>query len=172
MVHFFGKKCTETYNRMKYSFALVIFTEPKWWLLIWLTVRLSTILFVYINYADLPLSLLILQAALILTNAPLTPPTPGTTARTSRPPAPTPWEAGPAHVPQVSRALQKLRNSSWAIYLGYGYHEAFKGCVNVDECTDGNFPHYCGPNTICTDTVGSFTCACKPGIVDQPGWHL
>ena len=50
------------------------------------------------------------------------------------------------------------------IILGYGYHEAFKGCVNVDECTDGNFPNYCGPNTICTDTVGSFTCACKPGI--------
>ena len=37
--------------------------------------------------------------------------------------------------------------------------------MNVNECTDGSFPHYCGPNTICTDTVGSFTCACKPGII-------
>ena len=153
---------------MKYSFALVIFTiqsDDYWYDK---TVRLSTILFVYINYADLPISSL--QAVLILMSAPLTPPTPGTTARTSRPPAPTPWEAGPAHVPQVSREL--FRNSvtaSWARYLGYGYHEAYKGCVNVDECTDGNFPHYCGPNTICTDTVGSFTCACKPGIADHPG---
>ena len=50
----------------------------------------------------------LLQAALILTSALLTPPTPGPTALTSRPPAPTLWAAGPAHVKQVSREM--IRN--------------------------------------------------------------
>ena len=33
----------------------------------------------------------------------------------------------------------------------------------MDECTDGNFPNNCGPNTLCTNTVGSFSCACVTG---------
>ena len=70
-------------------------------------VSLSPILFVFINYADLtPVSPL--QAALILTSALLTPPTPGPTALTSRPPAPTLWAAGPVHVKQVSGEM--IRN--------------------------------------------------------------
>ena len=27
---------------------------------------------------------------------------------------------------------------------GYGYHTPNQGCVDVDECTDGNFPNNCG----------------------------
>ncbi|XP_035677024.1 mucin-5AC-like [Branchiostoma floridae] len=34
-------------------------------------------------------------------------------------------------------------------------------CGDIDECADGS--HYCSPDATCTDTAGSFTCACNPG---------
>jgi len=33
--------------------------------------------------------------------------------------------------------------------------------LDVDECTDGTDD--CGPDATCTNTIGSFTCACNPG---------
>ena len=35
-----------------------------------------------------------------------------------------------------------------------------KGCLDINECED---PASCGSNTICTNSVGSFSCACLPG---------
>ena len=46
-------------------------------------------------------------------------------------------------------------------------------CTEIDECIAGNGKYegltYCGSNTECINTVGSFTCTCKPGFHDfQP----
>ena len=35
------------------------------------------------------------------------------------------------------------------------------GCVDVDECED---PESCGPNSACTNSIGSFSCACPEDI--------
>ena len=54
---------------------------------------------------------------------------------------------------------------------GYGYHEAFTGCKDVNECTDGNFPSICGGNTDCANNVGSHTCTCKSGYTAWQKHH-
>ena len=36
--------------------------------------------------------------------------------------------------------------------------------TDINECTDPNFPHQCGPNTFCQNTNFSYTCECKPGF--------
>ena len=56
--------------------------------------------------------------------------------------------------------LGKQQQNENQHFSGYGYHEPFVGCIDVDECTDGNFPNNCGSNTNCANTVGSFTCSC------------
>ena len=91
-----------------------------------------------------------------------TPPTQTATAQITRPPAPTQWAAGAAAVTQVSGASHYI-GVTRDMWPGYGYHEPYVGCRDVDECTDGNFPNNCGPNTLCTNTVGSFSCACVTG---------
>ena len=41
-------------------------------------------------------------------------------------------------------------------------------CADVDECTDPrtnrNNASYCGANALCTNSIGSFSCACLPGF--------
>ena len=38
------------------------------------------------------------------------------------------------------------------------------GCIDVDECLDDIiYNEYCGANTLCTNTIGSFYCGCLPG---------
>ena len=38
------------------------------------------------------------------------------------------------------------------------------GCIDVDECLDDTiYNEYCGTNTLCTNTIGSFYCGCLPG---------
>lgn len=46
------------------------------------------------------------------------------------------------------------------------YLSSGKGqCINENECADG-FPNRCHRDAICTDTEGSYTCACKDGYQD------
>lgn len=42
-----------------------------------------------------------------------------------------------------------------------GFQRSGPSCVDANECTGGT--HDCDPNALCTNTVGSFTCACKGG---------
>ena len=35
-----------------------------------------------------------------------------------------------------------------------------QGCIDINECED---PASCGANTLCTNTIGSYSCACLPG---------
>ena len=35
------------------------------------------------------------------------------------------------------------------------------GCTDYDECADP--ADVCGPNSVCTNTVGSYTCHCLKG---------
>ena len=35
--------------------------------------------------------------------------------------------------------------------------------VDVNECTLGS--HNCHPNAICTNSIGSYTCACEEGYM-------
>lgn len=39
-------------------------------------------------------------------------------------------------------------------------------CMNENECADG-FPNYCHKHADCTDTIGSYTCACRDGYQDS-----
>ena len=49
-----------------------------------------------------------------------------------------------------------------AVYLLSFYLCA--GCLDVDECADNYFStEYCGANTECTNTIGSFSCECQLG---------
>ena len=46
------------------------------------------------------------------------------------------------------------------------YQSNGKGqCLNENECADG-YPNDCHKNAVCTDTEGSYTCACKDGYQD------
>ena len=36
-------------------------------------------------------------------------------------------------------------------------------CTDIDECADGT--DTCDPNATCTNTAGSFSCACNPGYM-------
>jgi len=45
---------------------------------------------------------------------------------------------------------------------GYTQLSAGAACADVDECTAGG--NDCSANATCSNTVGSFTCACKPGF--------
>jgi hypothetical protein len=46
------------------------------------------------------------------------------------------------------------------------YQSSGKGqCINEDECAVG-FPNDCHKDAVCTDTEGSYTCACKEGYQD------
>ncbi|XP_012496851.1 PREDICTED: CD97 antigen [Propithecus coquereli] len=40
-------------------------------------------------------------------------------------------------------------------------------CQDVDECSSGQ--HRCHPSTVCTNTVGSYRCRCRPGWKPKPG---
>uniref|UniRef100_A0A8C4YTM3 Adhesion G protein-coupled receptor E1 n=1 Tax=Gopherus evgoodei TaxID=1825980 RepID=A0A8C4YTM3_9SAUR len=45
--------------------------------------------------------------------------------------------------------------------------------LDLDECSRD--PSLCGPSSICTNTLGSYTCTCPPGYLphSQPGpWHI
>jgi hypothetical protein len=42
-----------------------------------------------------------------------------------------------------------------------GYRLAAGACTNIDECAEGS--DTCSPFASCTDTNGSYTCACNPG---------
>eukprot|EP00820_Chromera_velia_P010842 Cvel_22156.t1-p1 / transcript=Cvel_22156.t1 / gene=Cvel_22156 / organism=Chromera_velia_CCMP2878 / gene_product=Sushi, von Willebrand factor type A, EGF and, putative / transcript_product=Sushi, von Willebrand factor type A, EGF and, putative / location=Cvel_scaffold2150:12257-32681(+) / protein_length=1692 / sequence_SO=supercontig / SO=protein_coding / is_pseudo=false len=39
-------------------------------------------------------------------------------------------------------------------------------CTDINECTDPSSSHDCDALATCTNTVGSFTCACNPGAAD------
>ena len=48
------------------------------------------------------------------------------------------------------------------IYTGYnGAGMGSGGCSDIDECTTDT--HNCADEADCTNTQGSFTCACKTG---------
>ena len=46
---------------------------------------------------------------------------------------------------------------------GFSYDSSSQRCVDVDECAAGI--HGCDANAACTNTPGSWTCACKSGWV-------
>ncbi|XP_023324984.1 signal peptide, CUB and EGF-like domain-containing protein 2 isoform X3 [Eurytemora carolleeae] len=49
--------------------------------------------------------------------------------------------------------------------------DGFHFCRDINECTDPRHSSislsYCGANTFCNDTLGNYTCSCKPGY---NGW--
>jgi hypothetical protein len=49
-----------------------------------------------------------------------------------------------------------------------GYTGDGLNCFNVDECAAPGGSAICGPKTVCSDTPGSFTCACKTGYQGNP----
>ena len=51
-----------------------------------------------------------------------------------------------------------IKSSRW-IWFSLSF-VSLKGCLDINECED---PASCGPNTICTNSIGSFSCACLPG---------
>ena len=51
--------------------------------------------------------------------------------------------------------LQKCKMNLVFSCIGFA-----KGCLDINECED---PASCGPNTFCTNSIGSFFCACLPG---------
>ena len=44
---------------------------------------------------------------------------------------------------------------------GQGYSSNGASCTDIDECANGT--HNCFIQATCSNTVGSFTCACNPG---------
>ncbi|XP_048847539.1 adhesion G protein-coupled receptor E2-like [Brienomyrus brachyistius] len=46
------------------------------------------------------------------------------------------------------------------------------GCIDIDECTKE--PGICGSNTVCTNTIGNYTCSCETGFFPSTGtvWDL
>ena len=47
-------------------------------------------------------------------------------------------------------------------------------CFEIDECDIDNVffngSAYCGAETTCTNTVGSFTCTCLTGFISHTAW--
>uniref|UniRef100_A0A8C3WCA7 Adhesion G protein-coupled receptor E5 n=1 Tax=Catagonus wagneri TaxID=51154 RepID=A0A8C3WCA7_9CETA len=48
-------------------------------------------------------------------------------------------------------------------------NESENTCRDKDECSSGQ--HQCHNSTICTNTVGSYVCGCRPGWVPKPGFR-
>ncbi|XP_023346081.1 fibrillin-1 [Eurytemora carolleeae] len=48
--------------------------------------------------------------------------------------------------------------------FGFVLLESKEACVDVNECTQQETLDYCGPNTNCVNTAGSFRCECKVGF--------
>lgn len=58
--------------------------------------------------------------------------------------------------------LHKINNLCCSCHCRDGYSGDGMTCKNVDECS---IQHgRCGPNEICRDTIGSFTCICRKGF--------
>ena len=47
-----------------------------------------------------------------------------------------------------------------------GFTAAGTLCLDVDECRTS--PGVCGPNAVCQNTLGSYSCACPPSFVGSP----
>jgi len=63
-----------------------------------------------------------------------------------------------------TEAVGSESESSCLAVCNLGYSGLGDDCANIDECTDG--PNNCDSNAACSDTTGSFTCACAAGYVD------
>ena len=66
----------------------------------------------------------------------------------------------------LQRLLSRLKIRKlyllFTIILGYsGAGTGAGGCSDIDECTTDT--HNCADEADCTNTAGSFTCACKTG---------
>ena len=48
-----------------------------------------------------------------------------------------------------------------------GNAESDVGCLDINECNNSTLNN-CGPNSICTNTQGSFSCSCRPGFSGLP----
>ncbi|MFN9938502.1 MAG: calcium-binding EGF-like domain-containing protein, partial [bacterium] len=48
-------------------------------------------------------------------------------------------------------------------------------CTDINECDPTNTKmfgtKFCGQNTVCTNTIGSFTCTCNAGYENFTAWE-
>ncbi|XP_066203014.1 adhesion G protein-coupled receptor E5 isoform X4 [Saccopteryx leptura] len=49
------------------------------------------------------------------------------------------------------------------------HNESENTCEDVDECSSGK--HQCDNSTLCNNTLGSYTCLCRPGWVPKSGFR-
>lgn len=57
-------------------------------------------------------------------------------------------------------------SSVWQIESGYTCPLAWQPCEDIDECEESS---PCGSNSVCSNTIGSFSCSCESGYSSPDG---
>ncbi len=67
----------------------------------------------------------------------------------------------------VGLRVQNIAGGYMCTACPVGYEGSGRtGCVDVDECSRQMF--HCDSNAVCVNTMGSYRCACKPGVSHAP----
>ena len=71
----------------------------------------------------------------------------------------------------VGLRVQNIAGGYMCTACPVGYEGSGRtGCVDVDECSRQMF--HCDSNAVCVNTMGSYRCACKPGVSHAPCYVL